>query len=169
MNSDAVKTTEYLGKISDNSQRMMEAMDDIVWSIKPSNDNMSKVSARMREFATNVLEAKEIDLEFTVDEKVHDEKLNMEARRDFFLIFKEAVNNAAKYSRADKVIVHISAQHKNLILSVKDNGVGFDAAKADSGNGLGNMQKRAEAMRGTLKFETVAGNGTNVILKIPIS
>ena len=168
MNSDAVKTTEYLGKISDNSQRMMEAMDDIVWSIKPSNDNMNKVTARMREFATNVLEAKEIDLEFTVDEKVYDEKLNMEARKDFFLIFKEAVNNAAKYSKAHKVIVHISAQHKNLMLSVKDDGVGFDVVKADSGNGLGNMKKRAEAMRGSLKFESMAGQGTNVILKIPI-
>jgi signal transduction histidine kinase len=168
MNSDVVKTTEYLGKISDNSQRMMEAMDDIVWSIKPSNDNMNKVTARMREFATNVLEAKEIDLEFTVDEKVYDGKLNMEARKDFFLIFKEAVNNAAKYSKANKVVVHITSQYKNLVLSVKDNGVGFDAAKADSGNGLGNMKKRAEAMRGVLKFESVAGQGTNVILKIPI-
>ncbi len=168
MNSDVVKTTEYLGKISDNSQRMMEAMDDIVWSIKPSNDSMSKVTARMREFATNVLEAKEIDLEFIVDEKVLDQKLNMEARRDFFLIFKEAVNNAAKYSRANKVDIHISTHYKSLVLSVKDDGIGFDAAVADAGNGLGNMQKRAEAMRGILKFESTAGKGTNVILKVPV-
>ncbi|MFT3908509.1 MAG: two-component regulator propeller domain-containing protein [Ferruginibacter sp.] len=168
MNTDVVKTTEYLGKISDNSQRMMEAMDDIVWSIKPSNDNMNKVAARMREFATNVLEAKEMDLEFTVDEKVYDQKLNMEARKDFFLVFKEAINNAAKYSKANKVIVHVTTQYKNIVLSVHDDGVGFDAAKADSGNGVGNMQKRAEAMRGTLKFESAAGKGTNVILKVPV-
>jgi signal transduction histidine kinase/ligand-binding sensor domain-containing protein len=169
MNSDAIKTTEYLGKISDNSQRMMEAMDDIVWSIKPSNDSMNKVIARMREFATNVLEAKEIDLEFTVEEKIFDIKLNMEARRDFFLVFKEAVNNAAKYSHAGKVAVHITSQSKSLVLSVKDDGVGFNAATADTGNGLGNMQKRAESLRGILKFESTAGHGTNVILKIPIS
>lgn len=169
MNSDAVKTTEYLGKISDNSQRMMEAMDDIVWSIKPSNDSMNKITARMREFATNVLEAKEIELDFKVDDKVYDEKLDMEARRDFFLIFKEAVNNAAKYSKAEKVTVHISSQHKNLVLTVKDDGIGFDPEKADSGNGLGNMRKRAESMRGVLKFESGEGNGTNVILKVPLS
>ena len=75
-------------------------MDDIVWSIKPSNDSMQKIAARMREFATNVLEAKEIELDFKVDDKVYDEKLDMEARRDFFLVFKEVVNNAAKYSKA---------------------------------------------------------------------
>ena len=81
MNTDAVKTTEYLAKITDNSQRMMDAMDDIVWSIKPSNDSMQKIVARMREFATNVLEPKDIALEFHIDEQVYDIKLNMEARR----------------------------------------------------------------------------------------
>lgn len=167
MNTDVVRTTEYLGKISDNSQRMMEAMDDIVWSIKPSNDNMTKVVARMREFATNVCEAKEIDVEFEIDEHAYDVKLNMEARKDFFLVFKEAVNNAAKYSKATKVIVQVTVQHKALCLVVKDNGVGFDVGKADSGNGLGNMQKRAEAIRGTVKIESAPGQGTNLLLKIP--
>ena len=61
-------------------------MDDIVWSIKPSNDSMQKIVARMREFATNVLEPKDIELEFDIDEQVYDIKLNMEARRDFFLV-----------------------------------------------------------------------------------
>ncbi len=168
MNTDVVKTTEYLGKISDNSQRMMEAMDDIVWSIKPSNDSMSKVIARMREFATHVLEAKEIDVVFTIDENVYDQKLNMEARKDFFLIFKESINNAAKYSKADKVVVEVSAVQKKVILSVIDNGVGFNVDKADSGNGLGNMQKRAEAMSGSLKIDSGIGLGTKVMLKIPV-
>src|SRR5690606_34142948 len=59
--TDPVKSSEYISKISDNSHRMMEAMDDIVWSIKPQNDSMEKVIARMREFSNNVLEAKNID------------------------------------------------------------------------------------------------------------
>ena len=169
MNSDPVKTTEYLGKITDNSQRMMEAMDDIVWSIKPSNDSMQKITARMREFATSVLEAKEIDLDFTVDEKVYDIKLGMEARRDFFLVFKEAVNNAAKYSKASTVSIHVGIQYKKLVLSVKDNGSGFDVAAADGGNGLGNMRKRADAMNGSVRVTSDAGKGTEVTVSIPFS
>lgn len=104
---DRLKIGEYLNKISDNSQRMMEAMDDIVWSIKPANDNMQKTVARMREFATNVLEAKNIELEFRVTEPDDDVKLDMEARKDFFLIFKEAVNNTAKYSKCTKASIII--------------------------------------------------------------
>ncbi len=169
MGTDPVKTTEYLGKISDNSQRMMDAMDDIVWSIKPSNDSMQKIAARMREFATNVLEAKEIELDFRVDESVFDITLNMEARRDFFLVFKEAVNNAAKYSKATMVVIRVGLHNKRLILLVEDNGAGFDTEKADNGNGLGNMQKRADAMKGRLQFLSKPGEGTHVTLNIPVN
>ena len=168
MNSDPVRTAGYISKISDNSQRMMEAMDDIVWSIKPSNDSMQRVTARMREFATNVLEAKDITLHFVVEDEVLNVKLNMEARRDFFLIFKEALNNAAKYSKATEVWVNVSMQNKQLSFAIKDNGVGFDVVKADSGNGLGNMQKRADGVNGKLRIRSIEGEGTEVKLLVPV-
>jgi signal transduction histidine kinase len=168
MADDPVKTSEYIGKISDNSQRMMEAMDDIVWSIKPANDSMQKITARMWEFATGILEAKDIDLDFKVDEKVNEVKLNMEARRDFFLIFKEAVNNVAKYSRCSKCSIHISLHQHRLLLDVADNGIGFNVNRADDGNGLSNMQKRAEALKGRVSIHSKPGEGTQVTLNMPV-
>lgn len=165
---DPARTTEYLGKISDNSQRMMDAMDDIVWSIKPSNDSMQKIAARMREFAINVLEAKEIEMDFRIDDDVFDVKLNMEARRDFFLIFKEAVNNAAKYSNASQVTIQLGLHGKRLVLVVSDDGVGFVPDEADNGNGLGNMLKRADAMKARIQISSVPGNGTHVTLNVPV-
>lgn len=171
MGTDIVKTSEYLGKISDNSQRMMEAMDDIVWSIKPSNDSMQRITARMREFAINTLEAKDIELEFHVDEHLYDEKLDMEKRRDFFLVFKEAINNAAKYSHASHVFVDVSIKNRKIVLTVRDNGIGFERAQSTSqfgGNGLGNMKKRAESMNGTLTISSATGKGTEVTCKVPV-
>lgn len=168
MTDDPVKASEYVGKIGDNSQRMMEAMDDIVWAIKPDNDNMQKITARMREFATSILESKDIEIGFNIDDRVNDIKLNMEARRDFFLIFKEAVNNAAKYSHCSKCSIHISPRQHRLVLEVHDNGVGFDVTNADSGNGLSNMQKRAAALKGKLLIQSELGAGTKVTLDIPL-
>lgn len=169
LHTDLKKTGDYIGKISENSQQMMEAMDDIVWSIKPSNDSMQKITARMREFATSVLEAKDIELDFDVAEEVNHVKLNMEARRDFFLVFKEAVNNAAKYSRATRIHITLSKEAGRLVLGVADNGIGFIVAEADSGNGLGNMQKRTESMNGKLLLQSKPGEGTRVTLTIPIT
>ncbi|HET6996164.1 MAG TPA: two-component regulator propeller domain-containing protein [Chitinophagaceae bacterium] len=168
LNIDAIKTSEYINKIGDNSQRMMEAMDDIVWAIKPDNDSMQRIVARMREFATSVLEAKDIDIEFTVDDKVDHVKLNMEQRRDFFLLFKEAVNNIAKYSHCRKSVIQLCVKQNRLVLVVRDDGVGFDTLSADNGNGLGNMQKRADSLRGRLQLQSKPGEGTVVTLNIPV-
>jgi signal transduction histidine kinase len=169
LNTDIVKTSEYINKISDNSQRMMEAMDDIVWAIKPSNDNMQKVVCRMREFATNVFEAKDIEIDFKAQPEVDEVQIDMEARRDFFLVFKEAVNNAAKYSKCSKAEVNVLIDHKKLVLEVKDNGIGFDVVKADGGNGLGNMQKRASALKGTIQIHSKENYGTTVTLTVPLN
>nr|HVZ25403.1 triple tyrosine motif-containing protein [Sediminibacterium sp.] len=168
MQSDPVKTQEYLGKISDNSQRMMEAMDDIVWSIKPSNDSMHKMTARMREFAVNLLEPKDIAIKFAVGDKIDELKLDMEARRDLFLVFKEAVNNAAKYAHAGWVSIRLEKLPGFLSLIVEDNGIGFAVDSADNGNGLGNMRKRASALHGTLSIQSASGQGTRVSLLVPI-
>jgi signal transduction histidine kinase len=132
------------------------------------NDSMQKITARMREFATSVLEAKNIEVEFSIEEPVYDIKLHMEARRDLFLVYKEAINNAAKYSKAGKVTVTLTTQPNRLHLEVRDNGVGFNVTTADSGNGLGNMQKRAESMNGKLQLISSPGTGTRVLLTIPL-
>jgi signal transduction histidine kinase len=168
VNTDTGKTQEYINKISDNSSRMMEAMDDIVWSINPTNDSMQKIAARMREFATGVLEAKNIEFTFRVDDLVNELKLDMEARRDFFLLFKEAVNNLAKYSECKLATIDISVQKSVLIMKIQDDGVGFNVMEADSGNGLSNMKKRAQSLRGKLYIESRESKGTTVTLEAPV-
>ena len=169
VDKDTEKTRDYISKISDNSNRMMGAMDDIVWSINPMNDNMQRITARMREFATSVLEAKNIEVSFKVDDKVNDFRLGMESRRDFFLIFKEAVNNIAKYSQGKRASIGIAIDGSRLVMTIKDDGVGFNVDQADSGNGLTNMQKRAESLKGTLAIESLPGVGTKVRLEAPLT
>jgi len=166
---DPVKASEYISKISDNSSRMMEAMDDIVWSINPINDNMQKILARMREFATEVLESKDVEVKFHFDEAAYDVALDMEQRRDIFLIFKEAINNIAKYANATQVSVDMRIKGDKLSLIVKDNGIGFDVENADSGNGLNNMQKRAEKLKGKFYILSQQNTGTTISLAVQIT
>lgn len=166
--TDPAKSSEYISKISENSQRMMEAMDDIVWSIKPQNDTMEKLIARMRELANHVLESKDILFTMEVDERVEGMKLSMDARRDLFLIFKEGINNAAKYSKATRIFISFSLDHSLFVLKIKDYGVGFDPQEMHDGNGLENMTKRAANLNGTLSIQSKPGEGTELILKISL-
>jgi signal transduction histidine kinase len=101
--------------------------------------------------------------------------MDMEKRKNLYLIFKEAINNAFKYSGCSAIKVVIINSNKQIKMSVKDNGVGFDV-KGEiagdklslSGNGLRNMKSRAEEMNGKLLLESIPGEGTEIKLSIPI-
>ncbi|PBQ32341.1 hypothetical protein CNR22_11350 [Sphingobacteriaceae bacterium] len=166
---EPITAQNYLEKISTYSQVMMDSMDDIVWSINPGNDTMSKVLNRMREFANNILEAKDIELIFVTSSQLDELKLNMALRRDFFLIFKEAINNAAKYAECTKVKVELSVKNKQLLLSIMDNGKGFEWKKESEGNGLMNMKKRAEKIKAQFELNSSANEGTRIELRLNLN
>jgi two-component system, NarL family, sensor histidine kinase UhpB len=161
-------TQSYLQRIGDQSARMMEDMGDMVWSINPRNDSMSQVLIRMREFATEIFELKNIEYQFA--EKVSEHLLlNSDQRKNLFLIYKETINNVAKYSQAGKVEINIQQQDHTLIMSIKDNGQGFDEQKVKAGNGLRNVHERAKEINASLELKSTVGAGTEVTLKVPIA
>jgi signal transduction histidine kinase len=95
--------------------------------------------------------------------------LDVEKRKNIFLIFKEAINNAAKYSEGDKLTVSLSVQQQKLSLSVRDNGKGFNPALGTMGNGLKNMEDRAVAMHGKMTRISEPGKGTDIQLEMPLT
>jgi signal transduction histidine kinase len=161
-------TQNYLQRIGDQSARMMETMGDMVWSINPRNDSMEQVMVRMREFATEILDAREIEFEF-VEKVTEGTTIDSEKRRNLFLIFKEAINNAAKYSNASLLKISLTKENNHLHLKVVDNGKGFDEATVKAGNGLGNLHERAAKIDGTLSIKSKLGKGTEVALQVPIA
>ncbi len=167
--TDAEKTTEMLQKISDSSRRMMDAMGDIVWSINPDNDILENMAVRMKEYAAQVLEARDIDYSIHIDESVMNLKLPLDKRRDFYLVFKEAVNNLAKYASASSASINLSAEGNTLKLQVSDDGKGFEVSETSSGNGLKNMQQRAQTIGGKLTIISSPNNGTSIKLLLPIT
>lgn len=159
------KTEDFLSKIGESTTRMMESMDDIVWSINPNNDNMPMILARMREFTTSLFEARGINFSFHADEQVMLLKLNLESRHDFFMIFKESVNNIAKHAQATHVDIVITYKKKTLYMQVKDNGKGFQPTVQGEGDGLFNMQRRAQRMKGSLDIASAPDSGTRISLR----
>lgn len=152
-------------KIKENTQSVMDNISDIVWSMNPDNDNMQQVVIRMKEFAASLLEQQSIQYRFRISDSVYAAKMSSEVRRDFYLVFKEAVHNLAKYATADNVDITIEKQGKDIILSVQDDGTGFDAENVRKGNGIKNMKMRTEKHNG--HFEVIAEKGTLVTAGFP--
>mgnify|MGYP002376620598 CR=1 FL=1 len=167
LEKDKIKT--YLQKIKDNSGSIMERMSDIVWAINPVNDSFDKVMLRMKEFAAEILESAGINYYFNEEGSLNKTQLNLEQRKDIYLIFKEAVSNAVKYSRATEVNVILQKENDRLKMTIIDNGNGFDAEAEYPGNGIKNMQNRAAGMHAILRIDSIKGTGTTVAIEVVIT
>ena len=166
---DKDKSLSLLQKIIAQSEQLQQGISDIVWSVKPDNDKLENMTVRMREYISQILEPKNINMFFLADEKLLNKSIGMQQRRDLLMIFKEAVNNIAKYSKATVAEISIEKINNNLLLKVKDNGIGFDPQKITSSNGLKNMQARALNLNGKFTINSQSGKGTVVELEIPVT
>ena len=167
--NESDEATHQLKKIVTQSAHMMETMSDIVWSINPGNDSVEQMIHKMKEFAGEMLEPKNMEYHFEVAADANTILLSAEKRKNLYLIFKEAINNAAKYSEGNRVDILLNRENGSLHMTVRDNGKGFDSPLTKSGNGLNNMQARAAALQGTLTRNSKAHAGTEIILQIPIT
>ncbi len=157
-----------LQKINEDASHVMDSMSDIVWSINTKNDDLENVFYRMREHAIQLLEAKNYTVHFNFDERLRPVKLDIQTRRDLYLIYKEALNNIAKYADGKNVWIVLSLDNNTIELDIKDDGRGFDKTKMDGkGNGLSNMQKRADAIGATLSIVSKSNEGVAFHLGFP--
>ena len=170
MNQNPTGAENMLAKISDGTVQMMESMSDIVWTIHAKNDRLTEVINRMRAFASEVLETKNASLQMNVREELLSLPLTMLQRKDLYLIFKEAVNNASKYSACKNFLVTISMNgERKLKMILSDDGRGFESTgNSLGGNGLTSMQRRADELKGNLKIESIPSRGTTIVLEFPV-
>lgn len=168
------KSGTLLNKIEQNTSEMMEAMNDIVWATKTDNDNLEQVVDRMRAFSAITAEAKGITLEFNVERKAERVKVSMQQRKNIYMMFKEAVNNAIKHSNCNKVIVTVLFTAKKLQISIQDNGIGFDIEEMHknnnslSGNGLDGIERRAQQIGAICSINSTRGIGTVISITLAL-
>ena len=160
-------TASPLVAISRISRESVSAMGDIVWAISPERDRLLDLVRRMRQHAEEIFTRRDIRLDFHAPEHEQQLRIGVDVRRDLFLVFKEATNNAARHSGCTRVQIDFRAEGQWLLLRIADNGAGFDAASESEGQGLASMRRRALALGGALAVESRAGQGTSISLKVP--
>lgn len=167
--SEGGESDGLLSSIASISRESVSSMSDIVWAINPARDSLRDLVRRMRRHAEELFTGSEVELEFSAPADDSNLKLGVNVRRDLFLVFKEAVNNAARHAGATKVEVELNSDQAGLSLRVTDNGKGFSPAPEGEGNGLMNMQRRAENLGGKFALTASKGGGTTVLLTVPSS
>ncbi len=163
-----VMQKDLLSRMTTNVKETMEKMGDLVWTIKPEEGKGTNLKQRIERFAYEICGTKNIDLSVDLDGlDVMD--LGMEQRKSIYLIFKEALNNAVKYSGTAKIFIKASGSQHMLTMIVRDEGQGFDTNMVKKGNGLDNIQARAASVGGDLTITTEQGKGTEIKVTMPFS
>lgn len=163
-------TGDALDRVATLARELVDSMGDIVWSIRSEPHGMESLIRRMREFAIDLLVSQGIG--FELRSSTADVLLTLQTRRQLFLIFKEAIHNAARHSRATHVEAELRFEDRDLVLMVKDNGAGFHPEAAAGANGGGNgipsMCRRAGSLGGDVQFASAPGRGCSVTVRLPL-
>jgi ligand-binding sensor domain-containing protein/two-component sensor histidine kinase len=157
-----------LVSIATLARESVGGMSDIVWAINPRREGLLDLTRRMRQHASELFTLCGIALRFDAPAGAETQRLGIDVRRDVLLIFKEAVNNAARHSGCTAVYITVRVERGRLVLSIIDDGVGFDASTDFDGQGLTSMRRRAARINATLRIEPSPPSGTAVVLSVPI-
>jgi ligand-binding sensor domain-containing protein/signal transduction histidine kinase len=152
---------QLLQRITEESVASQQALDDIIWSVNSRNDNMQELQARMRRYAAELFEGDNMQCEVSFDNK-ESSRLNMEQRRDLYLVFKECLNNIRKHAGAKNVSIKIAVKDGVLNMQIQDDGRGFNQDVLTDRNGLQNMRMRVTKWNGDLKINSSPGGGTRI-------
>ncbi len=120
----------------------------------------------MEEICNKLLVASNI--QYHLDANTVTERLSEKLEISLYRIFQELIQNIVKHSQATAVSIQLIRLPQFINLIVEDNGVGFQEKKNSNGIGLSNLNTRVQIMNGQMNYESMEGDGTTVIVRIPI-
>lgn len=163
------KADEQFGEIRESVTHALSEVRVIAQNLRPLHLERLGLTSTLQDMIEQLDEASEIEINYDIDQM--DGKLTPENEINLYRIVQECLNNVVKHSGAGKATVSANVESERIILSVRDNGGGFDGERSgdNGGMGLNGIQERAKILGGSLTIHSELGHGTMVLLEIPLS
>ena len=170
-NTAAVPTEtkeQYLDQITQMARSLVTSLDEIVWAVNPHYDSAASLASYFSLFAESFLKLAGIACRFHVAADIPDYPLDSKVRHEVFCAFKEALNNVVRHSGATEVQIGFEVTGPKLMLSVIDNGRGFESVAASPGrDGLTGLRQRMRQLGGDCEITSQPGHGTKIEFHLP--
>lgn len=165
---------EHTGRIREILNRTLSELRNISQDLRPSLlDDLGLVPA-LRNLAEELSQFTGIDIEFDAYEMT--QRLPSRLETTIYRICQEALNNIARHSQAREASIQLYKRDKTIVLLIQDDGVGFDTEDSSeermensSGSGIINIRERIEGLGGVFNIESQPGQGTELIIEIPLA
>lgn len=169
-------------------QRAREALrevNDLIWSVHPGNDTLPSLADFVANFASRYLSTAGVGLDLDMPDRIPPVPIPSRLRHEVAGMFKEALRNVIQHAHAKRVTIRLAVEGESLVLSVRDDGRGFDSSarqnsadRADrresrprtaEGNGMRNFRARSESLGGCCRIQSTPGCGTEVEFIVPLN
>jgi len=158
----------HLDRIIDTAGGLYHTMRDMVWAMDPGQDSMKDLYRQIQEFGESLFDQTGVEFKATeLNEEFIGVSVPLTQKRHVLLIFKEAMHNSFKHAQSKQVRLDLFRENNHITIKLEDNGRGFNLNWNETGNGLKNVKKRADAIGGKLHI-TSTTNGTMLELEVPL-
>lgn len=161
----AAKRKKYLAELKHIEEDIREISHDLNREKSELINNFVVILKKLFESQRNTYPSK---LVTSFDSHIKWELVNNMVKINLYRIVQEALQNCNKYAKADTIKVEFKSEIDHLVLSIMDNGVGFNTKRTKNGIGLHNIEYRAAECKGTVAIKSAKGEGTLLVVKVPI-
>ena len=174
LKQDESAAQHKLTEIQQLIKQVIKEVRRVTFNLKPTVLGDYGLPAALNVFIREIGKLTDIELVYTM-EGDSSFRLPQKVENNIFRIIQEAINNAIKYSEASRIEVKLEMTETDLLITVSDNGKGFDeklvearSINIESGGGFFNMYERTEYINGSLDIRSTLGSGTAVVLRVPV-
>jgi signal transduction histidine kinase len=173
MQRDFEGATEELIKLEEMARNTTREIRNMLFTMRPLILESQGLVAALYQLAEKMRDTHQINVLFNTSTDMP-EGLDLGHQGVIFYIAEEAINNARKHAAAEHIWVRLHSEDKKFVLEVEDDGVGFNvgAVDADYGQrgslGIVSMRERADLVDGSLKIDSAEGQGTRIVLAVPL-
>ncbi|MFG4004450.1 tetratricopeptide repeat protein [Flavobacterium aquidurense] len=161
----APKRKKYLTELKHIEEDIREISHDLNREKSELINNFIAILNKLFEDQQNTYDSKLIT---SFDSNIKWELVSNTVKINLYRIIQEALQNCNKYANADTITVEFKSEIDHLVLSISDDGIGFNVKRIKNGIGLHNIQYRAAECKGTASLKSAKGEGTLLEIKIPI-
>jgi signal transduction histidine kinase len=167
--ADAQATEAGFAKIAARAREALRSLDEIVWAANPRNDFLPRLADYLCHLADDCFEDGSIRCRKEVPTGLPAVPVGAELRHNLALAVKEALGNSLKHARAESVKLRLEWHDPELVVTVEDDGAGFDAAQPrPRGNGLDNQEARMREINGRVDICSSPGQGTRTVFRVTL-
>jgi signal transduction histidine kinase len=171
---EAAETRQALQRARMQINNIIQEIRDVIFDLRQHRRQLPDLQAGLKSLATELFGPTSIHIDLELEEGP-DRFLDPVRVSGILYIAREAMSNVIRHAGASKVVIHLARMEEKLVLTIRDNGRGFNPAATDAensglaeGQGLRNMAERAQLLGGRLLVVSSPGHGTEVYVEVRI-